>query len=248
MGDAIAESYFPHLEDLLDGEQSSDACRLSERVEHRGVLARPTLARLGNASDICGTSAGILAGGCVAALVSTLPANASVIYFSWGLDDVCASCFGHRPSLDDYKNNLEAIYATLRTVLAPNGSMIFATTTPAPPSDARRSNDDVVALNAAARELFGPGGAHPEVLVDDLYAATGAGVDRRAPPRRGAAAVAARTFRGGESRRCRGCDVDIPWRRVAASPRSRRRHSVDSSRDAAAAATCSWGRVAETSV
>jgi len=46
----------------------------------------------------------------------------------------------------------------------------------------------------------------------------------------------ASTFRSG-SRRRRGCDVDIPWRRVAAPPRLRRGHSVQTSRGAAAAAT-----------
>ena len=34
-------------------------------------------------------------------------------------------------------------------------------------------------------------------------------------------------FRGDDSLRRRGCDVDILWRRVAAAPRPRRKHSVD---------------------
>ena len=37
-----------------------------------------------------------------------------------------------------------------------------------------------------------------------------------------------------ESRRRRGRDVDIPWTRVAATPRPRRRHSVETSNTAAA--------------
>ena len=37
-----------------------------------------------------------------------------------------------------------------------------------------------------------------------------------------AAARRRRIFRGDESRRRRGCDVDSPWRRVAATPRPRR--------------------------
>ena len=40
-----------------------------------------------------------------------------------------------------------------------------------------------------------------------------------------------------ESRRRRGCDVDVPWRRVAAPPRLRRGCSVEKSHGAAAAAT-----------
>ena len=38
---------------------------------------------------------------------------------------------------------------------------------------------------------------------------------------------AAWAFRGDESRRRRGCDVDIPWRRVAAAPRPRRGSSAE---------------------
>ena len=44
---------------------------------------------------------------------------------------------------------------------------------------------------------------------------------------RGGAAAATRIFRGDESRRRRGYDVDIPWRRVAAAPRLRRGYSVE---------------------
>ena len=43
------------------------------------------------------------------------------------------------------------------------------------------------------------------------------------------------TFCGDESRRRRGCDVDIQWRRVAATPRLRRGYSVEISRGDAAA-------------
>ena len=44
-------------------------------------------------------------------------------------------------------------------------------------------------------------------------------------------------FRGGESRRRRGCHVDIPRRRVAAPPRLPRRYSAEMGRGAAAATT-----------
>ena len=43
---------------------------------------------------------------------------------------------------------------------------------------------------------------------------------------RGDAAAVTWTVRGDESRRRRGCDVDGPWRRVAATPRLRRGDSV----------------------
>ena len=54
---------------------------------------------------------------------------------------------------------------------------------------------------------------------------------------RGDAAAATWTFRGDESRRCRGCYVNIPWRRVAATPWLPREYSVETSRGDAAAAT-----------
>ena len=47
---------------------------------------------------------------------------------------------------------------------------------------------------------------------------------------RGGAAAATRIFRGAGSRRRRGCDADIPWRRVAAAPRLRRGCSVATGR------------------
>ena len=43
---------------------------------------------------------------------------------------------------------------------------------------------------------------------------------------RGDAVSATWRFRDDESRRCRGRNVDIPWRRVAATPRPRRGYSV----------------------
>ena len=45
------------------------------------------------------------------------------------------------------------------------------------------------------------------------------------------------TFHGDESRRRRGCHVDIPWRPVAATPWLRRGYSVETSRGGAVAAT-----------
>ena len=54
---------------------------------------------------------------------------------------------------------------------------------------------------------------------------------------RGDAACATWIFRGDESRRRRGRDVDLPWRRVEATPRPRREQSVEASRGDAAAAT-----------
>ena len=65
------------------------------------------------------------------------------------------------------------------------------------------------------------------------------GCDVDIPPRRGRGAAAATTwiFRGHESRRRRGNDVNIPRTRVAAPPRLRRGYSADGGLAAAAAAT-----------
>ena len=68
-----------------------------------------------------------------------------------------------------YATNMELIYQQLKGALAPNGTLIFATTTPVPPSYKNRNNTDVVRVNAQMRELFGAGATHPEVVVHDLY-------------------------------------------------------------------------------
>ena len=52
-----------------------------------------------------------------------------------------------------------------------------------------------------------------------------------------AATAATGIFRGDGSRRRGGGDGDIPWRRVAATPRRRRGYSVETGRGDAAAAT-----------
>ena len=62
------------------------------------------------------------------------------------------------------------------------------------------------------------------------------------PVNRGGAAAAAWIFQGDESRRRRGCHVDISWRRVAATPRrsdarGQKRHCMGPALDGAAAAT-----------
>ena len=61
---------------------------------------------------------------------------------------------------------------------------------------------------------------------------------------RGGAAAATWIFRGGNVRRRRGCDVDIPWRPRAAAPRRRRGYSVEATCGAAAVATTWMGQCA----
>ena len=72
-------------------------------------------------------------------------------------------------STELYVANMESVYHALRGALAPNGTIIWATTTPVPPSYKQRVNSDVVQINAAMASLFGPGSKHPEVVVHDLY-------------------------------------------------------------------------------
>ena len=74
-------------------------------------------------------------------------------------------------SFDEYEANMEAMYRKLRGALAPNGTMIFGTTTPVPPSydSNKRVNADVLELNVRARKLFGPAGKYPDVRLNDLY-------------------------------------------------------------------------------
>merc|ERR1740117_857894 len=64
---------------------------------------------------------------------------------------------------------MEALYQKMSAALAPGGVLIWRTTTPVPPSYKARNNSDVVAVNALAATLFGPGSMHPDVVVHDLY-------------------------------------------------------------------------------
>jgi len=89
---------------------------------------------------------------------------------------------------------MEAVYQQLKKMLTPNGTLIWATTTPVPPSVPiitiygritlgstprcplevppsyqNRNNKDVVRINAQIRALFGPGSKHPTVVLHDLY-------------------------------------------------------------------------------
>ena len=74
-------------------------------------------------------------------------------------------------TFDEYEANMDLMYRKLRHNLSPNGTMIFATTTPVPPSydSEKRVNSDVVELNARARKLFGPTGKYADVRINDLY-------------------------------------------------------------------------------
>ena len=127
--------------------------------------------RLGATSGYCGTSFGVLQ--CLDLWIERAsPGNFSVIHFNWGLHDISPHIY-FELSLREYAENLEELYLRFRSLLAPSGALVFATTTPVPPSypSEKRINADVVGINAVAASLFGPGSQHPDVAVNDLYSA-----------------------------------------------------------------------------
>ncbi len=71
-------------------------------------------------------------------------------------------------SLEEYAANLEAIIAYLKD-LAPDATLIFATTTPVPENAAGRRAGDAVRYNQTALEVMAK---HPEIQINDLYALT----------------------------------------------------------------------------
>ncbi|KAH8055393.1 DUF2263-containing protein [Aureococcus anophagefferens] len=108
------------------------------------------------ADGYCGTSYGLLA--CVDGWLGAT--NWSVVHFNWGLHDVAPRLYAE---VTDYGGNLDALYGKIRSALGPNGTAIWATTTPVPPSydPNLRTNADVISANAAAADLFGPTGKVP---------------------------------------------------------------------------------------
>lgn len=87
----------------------------------------------------------------------------AVIHFNWGLHDLVEG--GKAVPIDEYKENMEKLV----TRLGKTGAvLIFATTTPVPPKNARKRTDaDVVLYNMAAAEIARKHGAR----INDLYAA-----------------------------------------------------------------------------
>ena len=70
-----------------------------------------------------------------------------------------------------YAAHMSRLYEKIRAALPANGTVVFATTTPVPPTypSRERVNADVLSINAALLDLFGPTGLHAAVRVDDLY-------------------------------------------------------------------------------
>lgn len=73
-----------------------------------------------------------------------------------------------RTSINEYKENLESIIAYLHEI-APDATLVFATTTPVPEGEPGRFAGDAARYNQAALEVLSK---HPDVLVNDLYSFT----------------------------------------------------------------------------
>lgn len=92
--------------------------------------------------------------------------NWDVIHFNWGLHDLRLLEDGKQQvPLDQYEANLRELVNTLKGTGA---KLIWASTTPVPPgvTGAKRSDDDVLAYNAAAKRVMDKA----EIEINDLYA------------------------------------------------------------------------------
>jgi acyl-CoA thioesterase-1 len=87
-----------------------------------------------------------------------------VIHFNWGLHDLKRDSDKHQVSLDEYEKNLRELVRLLQETKA---KLIWASTTPVPAGKLvpPRSNDDVIAYNAAARRIMDEN----SIAIDDLY-------------------------------------------------------------------------------
>lgn len=166
VGDSILAGYYPALREFLDPQGPACDPEDIDRVLYPGAVAKVVYGRFGAQSGRCGTSFGIAQ--CVERYVGG-PRTFRIIHFNWGLHDIAESIYVP-VTLAEYAANLERLYFALHSALAPNGTLVFATTTPVPPDYEKRSNADVVRLNDVAKTIFGPDGKYPDVRVNDLYA------------------------------------------------------------------------------
>lgn len=88
-----------------------------------------------------------------------------VIHFNWGLHDlrIMEDTGKQQVTLDEYKQNLEQLVERMKQT---DATLIWCSTTPVPPvSTPARSEDDVLAYNAAAREIM----QRHDVIISDLH-------------------------------------------------------------------------------
>ncbi len=88
-----------------------------------------------------------------------------VIHFNWGLHDLKWIEGKRQIPLEKYKKNLEQLVARLKKT---DARLIWCSTTPVPQGDLKppRTNEDVIAYNAAAQKIMDENG----IATDDLYA------------------------------------------------------------------------------
>jgi acyl-CoA thioesterase-1 len=88
-----------------------------------------------------------------------------VIHFNWGLHDLKFMDDGKRQvPPDEYEKNLAELVARLKKTGA---TLVWCSTTPVPEGcSPPRTNEDVLAYNAAAKKVMDAGG----IAIDDLYA------------------------------------------------------------------------------
>lgn len=141
IGDSIATSYAPHVEQLLR------TCAEVVLVNENAGNTRNGLHKLERW------------------LGST---DWDVIHFNFGLHDLLlVDKDGKRgPNIDvkEYRRNLFQIVQKLKRVRG--AQLVFATITPVPPTDPKRNYRDVATYNAAAMEIMVAMGIH----INDLYA------------------------------------------------------------------------------
>ena len=89
----------------------------------------------------------------------------SVIVLGWAHRDIKPNSYGV-VTVSEYRYNLWETYASLKTSLAPGGSMVFMTAVPVGASYEKRDNDDAKELNDEALRLF----ENEEITIVDHYA------------------------------------------------------------------------------
>ena len=112
----------------------------------------------------CGTSVGLLA--CVDPYLAA--GNFTVAHVNWGMRDIAWKMYA-KVTRGAYAAHMETLYWKLRSSMPPNATIIWATTTPVPPSYDNRKNSDVLEVNDIIRSLFGPAGKYREVIINDQY-------------------------------------------------------------------------------
>jgi lysophospholipase L1-like esterase len=160
-GDSISIGYTQRVREKLKGK--ANVYRLYRNGRHSGVFVEYMTAMHKSMRD--------------PGLDHPWTFDWDVIHFNVGLHDLLRPSPNGRLDAREgrqsnpipvYKKNLEAIIAYLKT-LAPDATLIFATTTPVPANTPHRLDGDAAQYNEAAREILKN---HPDILVNDLFGFT----------------------------------------------------------------------------